>query len=187
MDNNFNKLTTVSFQKKLRPSAIKIYQKIFLECNVIDLRENGVNVHILDKEFGIDSLIILKSGQWISIQEKYRENYLLHNQRLQVKPPYPDFTQEYKNAYKTKNEKDGEWFKLGAQLYFYGWSNKNNTDFEKWVLIDIPKYKLLVESKGGLDKVGQFKVNNKHGKAAFYAIPIIELSSTFIKTYKDLN
>jgi len=71
-----------------------------------------------------------------------------------------------------------------AQLYFYGWANVSETDFEKWALIDVAKYKMYVDDCGGLDKIGKLKFNNKHGKASFYAIPINKLTSCFVTDYK---
>jgi hypothetical protein len=169
----------------MQPHAERIYQRLWPGCRIKDLREHGLKVHILDKEFGIDTLACFGSGQWISIQEKYRNHQCLSERRLQVEPPDPDFTQEYKNAAGTMYESPGEWFHLGAQLYFFGWANESETDFEKWVLIDIAKYKLLVEQAGGLHRLGILKRNRKHGKASFYAIPIRRLQSTWICTYRD--
>ena len=180
----FNNLSTERFRQKMKPAAMRIYQKIFPGCLMEDLRENGVKVHILDKEFAIDTLIHFPSDQWISIQEKYRENIFLINPKLQVNPPCPDFTQEYKNAVGTQYESPGEWFKLGAQLYFYGWANSKETDFEKWVLIDIPKYKMFVENHGGLNKIGKLLQNKKHGMASFYAFPIEKLRDCFVTDYR---
>jgi hypothetical protein len=172
---DFNNLSTVKFQQKLKPAAIKIYTRLFPGCLLVDLRDRGVGVHVLDKEFGIDSLLTFGTGQWISIQEKYRKNYYLK---------YLDFTQEYLNAVNTENESPGEWFKLGAQLYFYGWSNKNENDFEKWFIMDIAKYKLLVENAGGIDKLGEIKFNDLHGKSCFYAIKVFKLFPAFIADYR---
>lgn len=176
MMSDFNNLSTVKFNHVMKPAALRIYEKIFDGCKLEDLRDKGFKVHILDKEFGIDSLIHLPSDQWISIQEKYRSHSALS---------YLEFTQEYKNGAGTKYENDGEWFKLGAQVYFYGWANKDNTDFEKWVLIDIAKYKMLVEEAGGLDKIGNIQKNKKHGRASFYCIPIMNLKDAFITDYRD--
>jgi hypothetical protein len=167
----FENLSTVKFQMKMKPSAIRIYKKLFPGSELVDLRENGVKVHILDKEFGIDALLNLVGGQWVSIQEKYRANFYLK---------YLDFTQEYMNGVGTIHESPGEWFKLGAQLYFYGWANVEETDFEKWVLLDIPKYKLIVEKEGGLDKIGKIKKNKEHGSASFFCIPIRKLAKAFV-------
>lgn len=176
MELAFNSLSTVRFQQKMRPAAVRIYQRIFPDCRVEDLREEGGRVHVLDKEFGIDTLIHFSSDQWVSVQEKYRKNDAIR---------YLDFTQEYKNAVGTPHESNGEWFKLGAQLYFYGWANKAETDFEKWVILDIPKMKLLVEEAGGLDKIGSLRQNREHGRASFYCIPIKKLIPAFVYDYRS--
>lgn len=174
----FNELSTVQFQMKMKPAALAIYQRIFPGSTIEDLREHGVNVHILDKEFGVDALWHLESGQWISIQEKYREHAALS---------FLDFTIEYKNAVGTYYESKGEWFKLGAQLYFYGWANKDNTGFEKWAILDIPRLKQWIELHGGLEAVGVLNQNKKHGKASFYAIPIQDLEPCFFMDYRQFQ
>lgn len=172
---NFNSLKTEKFRVKMKPHAIKIYQKIFPGSEIEDLREKGFKVHILDKEFGVDMLLNLESGQWLSIQEKYRTNYFLK---------FSDFTQEHKNAYGTENESDGEWFHLGAQLYFYGWANKAEDDFEKWFLMDIAKYKILIEESGGIEKAGIFNQNQEHGKSSFYSIHLDVIKSAWVTDYR---
>ena len=172
---SFDKLDTVQFQTKMKPAALRIYQGLFPGCTILDLRERGAKVHILDKEFGIDSLLTTRRGQWFSIQEKYRRNNALH---------YLDFTQEYMNGCGTPGESPGEWFKLGAQLYFYGWANATESDFEKWAILDVARYKLLVEQHGGLEKIGSYQVNQHHGRASFFAIPIRILESVFVADYR---
>lgn len=171
LKNKFDDLDTVTFQKQLKPAALQIYQKVFPDCKLEYLTDE----HILDKKFGIDILIHLKSGQWVSMQEKYRKHHYLR---------YMDFTQEYKNALGTDFENDGEWFHLASQLYFYGWSNKQETDFEKWFIMNTVKYKLLIESLGGIEKAGHLMKNSTHGKAAFYAIKISTIESCFITDYR---
>lgn len=170
---NFNNLETVKFQQKMRVAAANIYTEIFPGCCIEDLRD-GDNVHVLDKSFGIDSLIRLSDGQFITLQEKYRNNYYLR---------FGDFTQEYKNAYGTDNESDGEWFNLTAQLYFYGWANKGNTVFEKWLIMDILRYKILMSRCGGIEKVGKPKDNDYHGRARFYTIDLNVLEPAIL--YKN--
>ncbi len=171
----FDDLNTVQFQKKMKPAAIGIYSTLFPGCEFDDLRLDGVKVHILDQEFGIDGLLRFPSGQWVSIQEKYRRNKFIK---------YCDFTQEYMNASGTIHESTGEWFKLGAQLYFYGWANVGETEFEKWFLMDIAKYKILVAEAGGIENVGKLRQNNYHGRASFYAIPIATIEPAFITDYR---
>lgn len=161
----------------MQPYAWKIYDMVFPGCEMQDLREDGLKVHILDKEFGIDTISNFSSGQWVSIQEKYRKYYFLKN--------FGDFTQEYKNADGTEHEKPGEWFHLGAQIYFYGWANDSETGFAKWFIMDIAKYKLLIESRGGIKNIGTKRFNLKHGRASFYSIPIKEIECCFITDYRD--
>jgi hypothetical protein len=178
MTNSFENLTTVRFQQRMKPAALRIYCRLFPGCEVEDLRENGVKVHVLDKEFGIDALIRFQAGQWVSVQEKYRAHKWLQ---------YLDFTQEYMNAEGTEHESPGEWFKLGSQLYFYGWANEAETDFEKWVVLDVAAYKLLVERAGGLAAIGTKRQNRIHGRASFFAIPIQKLRPAFVYTHRDLG
>lgn len=180
----FEDLSTSRFQATMRPHAVAIYQRLFPDCQVQDLREEGVKVHVLDKEFGIDTLATFSSGQWISIQEKYRSHKFLVEPRLQVQAPIPDFTQEFKNGHGTEHESPGEWFHLGAQLYFYGWADADNSRFEKWALIDIAKYKLIVERRGGIKSMGQMKHNRQHGRASFVAFPITAIRGAFVATHK---
>lgn len=167
---------TLSFQKKMQPAALKIYQTIFPDCKLQELKAEDGGVHPLDQHFAIDRVITLSSGVTFSLQEKYRQNYYLR---------FMDFTQEYKNAHGTTNETKGEWFKLYAQLYFYGWANKEETAFEKWILMDITKYKMVVEQAGGLDQIGQFNINEQYGGASFYGIPIIKLDKAILKSNID--
>jgi hypothetical protein len=171
-------LATVQFQARMKPAALRIYHRLFPGCEVEDLREHGVKVHVLDKEFGVDALIHFQTGQWVSIQEKYRTHEALK---------YLDFTQEYMNAEGTQYESPGEWFKLGSQFYFYGWANKTETDFEKWAILDVARYKLLVERSGGLAALGTKQQNRLHGRSSFFAIPIKKLRPAFVYTYRDLD
>jgi len=70
MRKSFENLPTVKFQERMKPAALRIYRRLFPGCEVEDLRKEGVKVHVLDKEFGIDALIRFQAGQWVSIQEK---------------------------------------------------------------------------------------------------------------------
>jgi len=170
MNNSFANLDTMkNVHEPLKPAAAKIYQSIFPECRVENLREQGFKVHVLDKEFGIDTLLHTKSNQWFSIQEKYRSyNALTHH----------DFTQEVENGDKSL----GEWFKLGAQLYFYGWGNPTNTKFLEWFILDIVMYKKIIEQKGGIYQVGKLQHNEKHGKAKFVSIDLALIQPAMLFT-----
>lgn len=181
---SFDDLSTEKFRLKMRPAAIRIYERLFPGCKIQDLREQGVKVHVLDKEFGIDTMATLASGQWLTIQEKYRKREFYDKYRVDKR--CPDFTQEYKNGVGTKHESDGEWFKLGAQLYFYGWANEQQTDFHDWMILDIALYKTTVEEAGGLLKIGKLMQNNAHGRASFVAIPTMRLGAAVYATRRTL-
>jgi len=182
----FENLQTVTFQEGLKAAAHRIYQKLFPGCFVEDLRADGFKVHVLDKEFGIDKRLYLGDNSWFTIQEKYRNHDFLVNENRQVDPPWPDFTQEYKNAAGTDFETPGEWFHLGAQLYFYGWANRAGDDFRKWVILDVVKYKQIVDAGGGLESIGKLYGNGRHGRATFYAIPLHRLMGAVIYRDSDL-
>jgi len=166
---SFSELKTVKdVHEPLKPAAARIYQSIFPECKIENLRADGFKVHVLDKEFGIDSLIHFKSNQWISIQEKYR-NYPYWKS-------YHDFTQEIENG----DGSQGEWFKLGAQLYFYGWGAPDKDCFLEWYIFDVAKYKTIIESMGGIQSAGVVRKNNKHGKSRFVCVEISAIKSAVL-------
>ena len=185
MGSEFSKLQTTQFQSRMRPKAIAVYRQLFPGCKVEDLRQQGAKVHVLDQEFGIHCMIVLPSGQWLSVQEKYRQNTFLANDSLKVEPPVPDFTQEITNATGTQHESPGEWFKLASQLYFYGWASRDESQFEKWVLVDIVQYKLIVERNGGITRMGRLYRNRKHGAASFVAFPVTRLRDAWVRTYRN--
>lgn len=184
MDETFHNLSTEQFRKHMQPFAWDIYKFIYPGSHLVDIRTDSDDVHILDKYFAIDTLWTLSTGQWYSLQEKYRQNKYLTKSYFQTNPPYPDFTQEYMNAVGTPHESLGEWFRLGAQLYFYGWANAKEDGFDKWVILDIVKYKSLVERSGGLDKIGKLYQNGTHGKATFYAISIEKLKPAILLEFE---
>lgn len=177
----FGHLTTEQFRCKVKPHIANVYRKVFGHCTVQDLKRTGNRPHVLDQMFGIDAVITLSSGATMTVQEKCRENKFLTAPR--VEGYCPDFTQEYKNAAGTPHESDGEWFHLAAQLYFYGWATAQADGLAAWVLLDVPRYKLVVERSGGLNAVGVKYSNNLHGKASFFAIPVERLRPAFVASY----
>ena len=164
------------FRIKMRPYFIKIYEKIWPNCKVQDLRKEGFKVHPLDKEWGIDSIIWLSNGTPLFLQEKTRR----YN-------AWGDFTQEYENH---PTQQDGEWFHLGAHIYSYGFANELENNIEKYFIMDIVKFKLKIERnkqkqkdirRTGFEHIGKLQTNYEHGQANFFGIPIIKLKSTIIR------
>ncbi|MCY4417518.1 MAG: hypothetical protein OXE87_14590 [Chloroflexi bacterium] len=162
-----------AFQLQMRPAAVRIYQTLFPDCQVSHLEGREGQAHVLDAEFAIDAMIRMTQGQCLSVQEKFRRHSFMRRW---------DFTQEYRNAVGTEYEAPGEWYKLWAQLYFYGWANAELNDFGAWFLMDIVKYKLLVEEAGGLAKLGVYHRNQRHGSADFYAIPVAALAPAILES-----
>ena len=183
----FNNLSTEIFRKRLLPAAKLIYQQLFPGSQYFDLRPDGERAHALDKNFGIDAVISMPDGSYVTLQEKYRDNMFLINNAFKVDAPIPDFTQEYKNACGTPNEENGEWFHLAAQLYFYGWSNIVPDFFDEWMILDILKYKMIVYQSGGLHNIGKLQKNRKHGAASFYCIPLRKIKNAIIYASQNLH
>ena len=162
--------------EEMRPHAHDLYRRVFPGCTVEDCRINGKGVHTLDKHFGIDTIIRLKTGSFFTLQEKYREANFIK---------YQDFTQGYMTGAGTGQESPGEWFKLEADLYFYGWANEDNDGFKKWFLMDVVQYKLMVECAGGLERIGNLRQNRFHSKTSFYSVHLDHVKPCWIATYLD--
>lgn len=171
----FRDLETERFRQKLEPYADAIYKSLFGPCDIISTSCFDGSTTLLDTEQGIDCIIYLETGQQVTLQEKYREHGALQ---------WTEFTQEYMNGVGTPNEKPGEWFHLFAELYFYGWGNMDASGFEKWLLMDIAKYKEIVSRVGGIERLGRLRINKKHGRASFYAIPLDKIKGAFVTDYR---
>lgn len=161
---SFSRLSTNRIALAMRSAADATYQQAIPGCRIERLKGEANEAHAFDKEFGIDLKLHLPCGAWLSVQEKIRSFEWLKKGG--------DFTQEFKNAAGTEYESPGEWFKLGAQLYFYGWANQDGTAFEKWQIYNVASYKILVQMRGGLGAIGKLRGNQQHGRASFYGIPL---------------
>ena len=161
----------IAFEQRMRAPVEKVYQSFFPGCAVKYTREHD-ELRPFDDHFAIDAVLELRSGGIVTAQQKCRRyGYFLQ---------YRDFTQEYMNAVGGTYESQGEWFHLGSQIYFYGWANQAEDGLVAWVLMDVLKYRMLVEDAGGLDKLGTLEKNRVHGRASFYAIPLEKLRRAFI-------
>jgi len=168
------------FRRRMRPHALRLYRRWWSDCDIVDLRANP-ETHVLDEQYGIDTVIKTANGTPYSLQEKYRQHDALSEPYLRVHPYCPDFTQEYMNAAGTTFEEPGEWFHLQADLYFYGWAGVSESQFAAWVLLNVPTYKRVVIDAGGLGALGELRQNGKDGNAAsFYCIPVAHLRPAVI-------
>ena len=164
----------LGFEQRMRGPVERVYQAYFPECKVRYTREQD-ELRPFDDHFAIDTILELRSGGIVTAQQKCRRyGYFLK---------YRDFTQEYMNAVGSIYESRGEWFHLASQIYFYGWANQAENGLAAWALLDVVKYKMLVEQGGGLDKVGTLRRNRVHGSASFYTIPMETLRPAFIGSH----
>jgi len=173
MGNNSAWATTTETNSRLQGDADRIYGLVFPGCTI----DRDVPL-VLDKEFGVDLVLHLVTGSILTVQEKFREHKWIHKL---------EFTQEVENATGTQYQSDGEWYKLIANLYLYGWESKSAGSLAKWAMLDVLHYKLIIEAAGGLHRLGTLEHNDKYGKASFYAIPIKRLSGCFIADYRKFK
>lgn len=163
----FNDLPTVKFANGLRGAANAIYQEQ-LGAKFVDIHNYGDTGLLLDKALGLDGLLRFPSGNKLSVQEKFRDHDAIK---------YGDVTFEIRNGDGTQ----GEFDKLAAQLYFYGWATPDGTEFADWILLDVTKLKLEIEFLGGAVHVGMIHRNQTHGSAKFVSIEREILEPAIVK------
>jgi len=153
------------FQKKMDKYIDIEYNKYFGDNNIKQITrldsidEQTDTIKILDRKLGVDTAIRFNNGQFITIQEKIRRYEYIE---------YQDFTLEYYSNILEKIK--GEYFYLGAHLYFYGYSNQNQNGIYCYRLINILNLKLY------LNKLNKKPIENKkHSNANFIAIKFDEL------------
>ena len=155
-----------NFEEKMTPHIDAIYKNTFkgLDKIVRSSRDTDTDAKIMmmDRELAIDTFLHFFDGTVITLQEKTRKNYFLR---------YDDFTFEYFNDPRTLDE--GEWFKLASQLYFYGFANVREDGYEKYYLVDVPKLRLFLKNKIGIERLErEFLRHNKPPAIAnFFAVP----------------
>ena len=165
--------TEKNFEEKMTKHIDEIYFKLFKNRLINIYRskrdsENNNKLLFMDMELAIDTHLLLSNGSILTFQEKTRRNKFL---------TYNDFTFEYYNDPKTKEE--GEWFKLASQLYFFGYSNKNENGYDKFWILNVARLRTGIISKYSLDKLEEkfLKYNKPPAKANFFAIPFDILES----------
>ena len=136
------------FNLRMQPFADAIYRRIW--------RLEGIkrNLGKLDKDRGIDVILMGKSGLTNALQEKFR--------RYKYRT-YQQFTIEYKNNPLTNEP--GEFYKLAANYYFYGYSKEDGMGFYQWWIVNLNKFKDAYE-KGSI-RPDEIMENKKHGHASF--------------------
>lgn len=154
------------FEEKMQQYIDKIYYSIFLGLDKINRskRDNNDNERIffMDKELCIDTHLTFNDASVLTGQEKTLRASKQH---------YNHFTFEYYNDPTLKTP--GEWFKLAAQFYFFGYANEGESDYLDWWLIDVLKLRLFLTNNVGIDiLLNKYRHNNKGlAKADFFGIP----------------
>lgn len=161
-----------TFEEKMTPCIDLVYKQLFGDTLQEIKRNNRDNstekLMFMDIHLAIDTYLTFKNGSILTFQEKTRKNnYLKFN----------DFTFEYYNDPITKDE--GEWFKLAAQIYFYGYANENETGYEKYYILSVQKLRTRLLQNYTIKEMEQrfLQTNRPPAKANFFAIPFDILES----------
>mgnify|MGYP003120283745 CR=1 FL=1 len=161
-----------AFEESLTQFIDEIYKKHFGDDITIDrsTREDENEKKLfMDINFSIDTIIRFPNGSVLNLQEKSRQNTWLSKNEYTI--------QLFKDY---KNEGKGEWFKLMAQFYFYGFANKESNGYSKYYILNVGVLRLALNS---IDITKYPLMNNKEPlKSNFYCIPfktIEELDKEF--------
>ena len=170
------------FEESMHPHINSIYRRLFSNLTEIKrsdrTKECDQKILFMDKELAIDTFLHFKDGTILTMQEKTRTERIL-------KMFGPDFTFEYYNNPDTKEQ--GEWFKLAAQMYFYGYARADNAGYIRYWLMNIPKLRIFLKNEIGLSELEKkyLRRNRPPARANFFAIPFAILRSDCIMYDSD--
>jgi hypothetical protein len=169
--------TEKAFEESMTPYIDRIYKGVFRNIQRIHRSnretEKDGKIIFMDKELAIDTFLYFQDGTVLTIQEKTRKKRILDKFGA-------DFTFEYYNDPVKLDQ--GEWFKLAAQLYFYGYANENMNGYSKFWIIDIPKLRIHLKNNIGIELLERkyLKQNFPPAKANFFAVPFELISNDCI-------
>lgn len=154
------------FEEKMRTAIDAIYIRCFnglTEIKRIDRgKEEDQKILFLDKNMAIDTYLTFVDGSVLTVQEKT----LRHFQQS-----WQQFTFEYYNDPHTGEK--GEWFKLAAQIYFFGYANEKEDSYLQYWILDISRLRIFLKNVIGIQalKSGYLRKNKPPNRANFFAIP----------------
>ncbi len=156
-----------NFEEKMTKYIDEIYNDIFGN-RLINIhrssrdKEQDKKLLFMDIELAIDTHLTFSNGSVLTFQEKTRRNKF---------KKYADFTFEYYNDPKTKEQ--GEWHKLAAQLYFFGYANESETGYDKFWILNVARLRTALMSKYTIKEMESnfLRYNKPPAKANFFAIP----------------
>ena len=161
-----------AFEEKMTPFIDEIYKKDFGDDIIIDRssrEDENEKKLFMDINFSIDTIITFPNGSVLNLQEKSRQNTWLSKNEYTIQ-----LLKDY------KNDEKGEWYKLMAQFYFYGFANKESNGYSKYYILNVGVLRLALNS---IDITKYPLMNNKKPlKSNFYCIPfetIEELDKKF--------
>ena len=164
-----------NFEERMAPCIDRIYRRLFKNIRFIR-RSNrdtkDTETMFMDKRLAIDTFIYFNDGSFITLQEKTRRSCYAK---------YDDFTFEYYNDPLTREP--GEWFKLAAQWYFYGYANEAGNGYSKFYLIDVAKLRLYLKNTFSIETLEKnyMRRNPPPAKANFFAIPFSAIDNECFK------
>lgn len=128
-----------------RPIADRIYKDAF-GADIDIIRDVGP----LDRELGVDAVLIVGNGLRLLGQEKFLSHAYAR---------FRSITVEHYQNWRTKEK--GDWFKLACQFYFTGYLTENEDDFDPWMLANWPAVVLATIQGSVIWQVNK----NKDGRA----------------------
>ena len=161
------------FEEKMTPFIAEIYKKLFNDNIIIERstrEEENEKKLFMDINFSIDTIIRFSNGSVLSLQEKSRKNRWLSKN---------EYTIQLLKDYNIKEK--GEWFKLMAQFYFYGFANKEFNGYSKYYILNVGILRLALNCTD-ITKY-QLMENPPPLKSNFYCIPFV----TIEKLDKEFN
>lgn len=169
--------TDMDFSDEMRPHANEVYRTLWPGCDIFRLsQDNYAPAHPLDKHFGVDLLIKLRTKVQFALQEKCRRGNVLGKYGCQL-------GLEWENAAGSMAYRSpGETQKVVADFYFEGWANPTHTGFAKWVLVRMRELKELIDKNGGVRPIG-YPRGNKDNGASWYACPLFYIKDLIQASY----
>ena len=165
------------FEENMHQFINEIYENTFNNIKSIyrsDRNNENKTFDILDKDLGIDTIIIFENESKISFQEKSLRD---------KKKNFQQITLEYFNDPKTNDT--GEWFKIIAQFYFFGYVNKEKNGYSQFFIINNALLKIALNDLSQENLNQYLQQNYPPNKANFFAIPF-HLIKKLDKKYKGL-
>lgn len=149
----------------------KYYPKIWKDFVSVESFTTGGKNKEFDLKLGIDRRIILKKSSLL-IQERFRRSNYYHYNDLTIRFKRPLHKQEF-----------SEFFKIKADLFVYGWANKEMNDFLGIRIIKIKELIELIKAK----KIKFKTQENPDGSSNFLIISFNDIPKDLIFYWWDKN